>query len=198
MSTSIYYIIGDIHGQNDRLLRWLKSIGFQFTGNEITFTNGKLIFLGDLVARIPDSRKVIELVKKLHEAGVAEVILGKHEFNFMGYLTKRDKKYFLRRQTRKNPRQHRATIKSFQGHSNQLKEHLAWFRTLPFYFENEYLRAVHACWDSECIDWLEGKHHAGFIDEKFFRKSFESNKKSFWCIERLLKGRNSICLAVNL
>lgn len=188
MQGQVYYIIGDIHGQYDRLLRRLKSIGLVFTGNDITFTNGKLIFLGDLVDRGPDSRKVVELVKKLHEAGVAEVILGNHEFNFIGYLTKRDKKSFLRRHTRKNTRQHRTTIKSYKGHSHQLNEHLAWFRTLPVYFENDHVRAVHACWDKQWIEWLKQKHPAGFMDEKFFRNSYESNKKSFWCIERLLKG----------
>ncbi len=188
MSQSVYYIIGDVHGQYQRLLNRLKSIGLIIENDEYRFNSGKILFLGDLVDRGSDSRKVVTLVKKLHELGICEVILGNHEFNLIGYLTPKDKRSYLRRHTRKNSNQCKATLKSYKGHKELLNEHIEWLKTLPLFFENEHFRAVHACWDQKWVDWLKEKHPKGLLDLKFFRNSYEENKKSYWCIERLLKG----------
>lgn len=188
VKSSVYYIVGDVHGQYQRLLGRLKSAGLTSKKGKYSFDNGKILFLGDLLDRGPDSRKVIELAKQLHEAGIAEVILGNHEFNFLGYLSRLDKRSFLRRHTLKNLRQHRATLKSYKGHENDLEAHLTWLKSLPLFFENEYFRAVHACWDPQWIKWLQTKYPEGLNSERLFNHSYRIGKKSFFCIERLLKG----------
>ncbi len=188
VKSQVYYIVGDVHGQYQRLSRRLKSAGLTSKNGKLTFNSGKILFLGDLLDRGPDSRKVIELVKQLHEAGIAEVILGNHEFNFLGYLNKLDKRSFLRRHTLKNLRQHRDTLKSYKGHKNDLETHLTWLKSLPLFFENKHFRAVHACWDPQWIKWLNTKYPEGLKNEGFFQNSYKIYKKSFFCIERLLKG----------
>ena len=188
VKSPVYYIVGDVHGQYQRLLGRLKSAGLTSKNGKYSFDNGKILFLGDLLDRGPDSRKVVELAKQLHEAGIAEVILGNHEFNFLGYLSRLDKRSFLRRHTLKNLRQHRATLKSYKGHKNDLEAHLTWLKSLPLFFENEYFRAVHACWDPQWIKWLKTKYPEGLNNERLFNHSYRIGKKSFYCIERLLKG----------
>ncbi len=188
MKSPVYYIVGDVHGQYQRLLGRLKSAGLTSINDKYTFDNGKILFLGDLLDRGPESRKVVELAKQLHEAGIAEVILGNHEFNFLGYLSRLDKRSFLRRHTLKNLRQHRATLKSYKGHKNDLEAHLTWLKSLSLFFENEHFRAVHACWDPQWIQWLKTKYPEGLKDERLFNNSYRIGKKSFFCIERLLKG----------
>ena len=45
--------------------------------------NAKLIFLGDLVNRGPDSLGTLRRLKQLHEKGIAECILGNHDLNLL-------------------------------------------------------------------------------------------------------------------
>lgn len=188
MNNQVYFIIGDVHGQYDRLLRRLKSVGLKIKNDTYQLETGKILFLGDLVDRGPDSRKVVTLAKKLTEQGIAEVILGNHEFNLLGYLTRLDKRSFFRRHTTKNNKQCKATLKSYKGHPEVLEEHLAWLKGLPLFIENAHFRAVHACWDENWIKWLKKKYPKGLESKRFFRNSFTVGKKSFFCIERLLKG----------
>lgn len=188
MGNPVYYIVGDVHGQYDRLLKRLKSIGLTSIEGRYSLDSGKIIFLGDLLDRGPDSRKVVELAKQLHEAKIAEVILGNHEYNFLGYLSRLNKRSYLRRHTLKNLREHRATLKSYKGHKNDLESHLKWLKSLPLFYEDENFRAIHACWDQQWINWLRKKHPKGLSNEKFFNNSFKLGKKSYSCIERLLKG----------
>ncbi len=96
VESPVYYIIGDVHGQYHRLLRRLKSVGLKTENGKFSFDTGRILFLGDLLDRGPDARKVVELAKQLHEAGIADVILGNHEFNFLGYLSRLDKRSYLR------------------------------------------------------------------------------------------------------
>jgi len=76
MSDCTYYAIGDVHGELaklDELLRFIRE--------DATRRNAlhRVVFLGDLIDRGPDSRGVVERAKQLVEQGEAIAIKGNHE-----------------------------------------------------------------------------------------------------------------------
>jgi bis(5'-nucleosyl)-tetraphosphatase (symmetrical) len=74
--------IGDIHGclwELECLLSILEAAGhinYKYSANN---HKNRLIFLGDLANRGPDSVGVVRLVKRLHEQSKAESVLGNHD-----------------------------------------------------------------------------------------------------------------------
>lgn len=70
------FVIGDIQGCYADLQALLKQIGFDEKQD-------KLWFVGDIVARGEDSLSALRLVKRLCEAGAAEMVLGNHDINLI-------------------------------------------------------------------------------------------------------------------
>ena len=79
--------IGDIHGCHQEFGDLLDRLELQ--------KDDRLILLGDLVNRGPDSRKVIELARK-HRA---VALLGNHEQRLLNYRRTKDKAYFKNEDT---------------------------------------------------------------------------------------------------
>src|SRR2546429_477752 len=98
-------LIGDVHGCYTTLRALIQKIP----------QNMKICFVGDLVDRGKDSRKVVEFVKENNY----DCILGNHEVFYMGY----DRVTWLNNGGEE-------TLKSYQGNSNQFEEHLLWMKTL--------------------------------------------------------------------
>lgn len=69
-------IIGDVHGLYDNFLKMMYKLGYDLYGNHKD--NKKMLFLGDIIDRGPDSIKMIRLVKRLVESGHFAII-GNHE-----------------------------------------------------------------------------------------------------------------------
>ncbi len=71
-----YYVIGDVHGKAGMLEDLLKT------------WDGKtqLLFLGDLIDRGEDSRRVLEMVKDLVDKQGAICLSGNHEYMFLTSL----------------------------------------------------------------------------------------------------------------
>ena len=67
------FLIGDIQGCADQLIHLIQKLPSQ----------SKMICLGDLVNRGPDSLAVLRKLKKLQEQGRAECILGNHDLNLL-------------------------------------------------------------------------------------------------------------------
>ena len=67
------YAVGDVQGCTPSLKALLKKIPKQ----------SKMIFLGDLVNRGPDSLGALRLLKNLQESGRAECILGNHDLHLL-------------------------------------------------------------------------------------------------------------------
>jgi len=82
-------VIGDIHGLYDNLICLMNDLGYDLEGNHKD--NRKLLFLGDLIDRGPDSVKVLELVMKLQKNGHF-IIAGNHEDRLRENLKNRDRK----------------------------------------------------------------------------------------------------------
>lgn len=76
MSDQTYYAIGDVHGELAKLDELLRAVREDAVRRKVAH---KIVFLGDLIDRGPDSRGVIERVRRLTETGEAAALKGNHE-----------------------------------------------------------------------------------------------------------------------
>ena len=85
-------IVGDIHGCFDELKGLLVQLGYAVSGNfVVTPPEGrKVIFLGDLVDRGPNSPDVLRLVMKMVQEGNALCVPGNHDVKLMKKLRGRE------------------------------------------------------------------------------------------------------------
>ena len=90
-------VIGDVHGCYDELIELIEKLGYtkgiihclhDSKDYEVYAQNGRrLVFVGDLIDRGPESYKVLDFVKRHVEAGVADLVLSNHEKKFRGWLS---------------------------------------------------------------------------------------------------------------
>src|SRR5579872_6926010 len=92
-------IIGDIHGCYDELIELLTALGYtiqpdaNFAAGPLSITppaGRKVVFLGDLVDRGPNSPGVLRLVMKMVAAGQAYCVPGNHDIKLLRKLRGRD------------------------------------------------------------------------------------------------------------
>ena len=76
MSDLTYYAIGDVHGELVKLDALLCLIRDDATRKQ---TAHRVVFLGDLIDRGPESRGVVERAKTMCESGEAIAVKGNHE-----------------------------------------------------------------------------------------------------------------------
>jgi protein phosphatase len=89
--TGPFDIIGDIHGCYDELIELLTALGYTIQPDSIVPPAGrKIVFLGDLVDRGPDSPGVLRLVMKMVAAGQAYCVPGNHDIKLLRKLRGRD------------------------------------------------------------------------------------------------------------
>jgi protein phosphatase len=73
-------IIGDVHGCFAELERLLTELGYDIAGEKVQPPPGrKAVFVGDLVDRGPDVRRVLALVMRMVKAGSAICVPGNHD-----------------------------------------------------------------------------------------------------------------------
>lgn len=113
-------IIGDVHGCKEELEELLNKLDY-------TAKKDRLIFVGDLINKGPDSLGVLEMVFSLK----AEVVLGNHEFGFLRYLEDSS-----------------LVFDGFEKLKVQLEKTLnfwkSWFYQLPRFIEDDDFLVVHA------------------------------------------------------
>lgn len=76
MTDYVYYAIGDVHGEIEKLETLLGFIKDDARDMDAPY---KIVFLGDLIDRGPDSHGVVARVKYLVEQGAALAVKGNHE-----------------------------------------------------------------------------------------------------------------------
>jgi len=80
-------IIGDVHGCNDELRALIGKLGYSIEGDVVSHPEGRrLVFVGDLVDRGPDSPNVLRLVMASVKAGTALCVPGNHDTKFLRWL----------------------------------------------------------------------------------------------------------------
>ncbi len=78
------FVVGDVHGHLDLLLRLLRDAGLFDARDRWAGADARLWLLGDLVDRGPDGIGCVELAMRLEAEGVADCLLGNHEPLLLG------------------------------------------------------------------------------------------------------------------
>jgi len=158
-------ILGDIHGEIDALHALLRRLGYASDGSHAE--GRRLIFVGDLVDRGPDSPAAIEVVRRLVESDRAQCVLGNHELNILLGRHKPDNIWFFHHEL---PAGHPAAARPQVWIEAQARDAIrVFFAQLPLALERPDLRVVHACWADAQIalarratrtEDLHGEHQA--------------------------------------
>ena len=89
-------VVGDTHGEIQALHDLLARLGYREDG---THPQGRrLVFVGDLTDRGPDSPAVVALVQRFVENGLAQCVLGNHDLNLLLGDEKYDNNWFYGRE----------------------------------------------------------------------------------------------------
>ena len=139
-------IVGDVHGEIDALQTLLGHLGYDAEGRHPS--DRRLVFVGDLVNRGPDSPAVVQWVQQLVQSG-AQCILGNHELNILIGNRRANSNWFYGETQLDDKGQ---IIPQRPADESMRQAMRDWFRRLPLALVREDLRVVHACWDAEMIE----------------------------------------------
>ena len=139
-------IVGDIHGEIDALCDLMQRLGYDAAG--VHPAGRRLVFIGDLADRGPDSPAVFARVADLVSRGLAQCILGNHELNLLRETRKPGNGWYF-------DDDHDIREDRFLG-SRALEARdrpaiRAFLETLPLALERPDLRLVHAAWNPPSI-----------------------------------------------
>lgn len=189
-------IIGDVHGQAEKLELLLREMGYRNRSGAYRHPSRKAIFVGDYIDRGPRQVDTCKLVRGMVEGDSALAILGNHEFNAIAWHTPdrtgEEDGTFLRPRHgdlgAKNRHQHQHFLSEVEG-TPLHDEIVDWFLTLPLWLDLPELRVVHACWHESYIAELApllGSDH-NLTSELMIRAS-RSDDPVFCAVEGLTKG----------
>lgn len=143
-------VIGDIHGEIDALEDLLRVLGYRGAGEHPG--GRRLVFIGDLCDRGPDSPAVIRRVELMVRAGTAQCLLGNHELNVLRSARKDANGWFFERDHDAERGRYPDARRTCDDAERRWIQRF--FATLPLALERADLRLVHACWDDDRIDEL--------------------------------------------
>ena len=150
-------VVGDVHGQFDKLVALLTHLGYRDTGGAWRHPDRSVIFVGDLIDRGPKQLATVELVRRMVQAASARCVMGNHEFNAIAWATpdpEHPGKFLRDHHKPGNREQHQAFLDEVECTPHQ-KEITDWFKTLPLWLDLGDLRIVHACWHQMSMDLLQ-------------------------------------------
>jgi hypothetical protein len=135
-------VVGDIHGEWEALAALLQHLGYDAQARHPQ--GRKLVFVGDLCDRGPDSPAVIARVAEWVAAGRAWVTIGNHEINLLANDAKDGSAWFFDERIASDDTRYapyaRATDPVTRAAIRQF------FASLPVGLEREDLRVIHAAW----------------------------------------------------
>lgn len=184
----MYDLIGDIHGHAEALKNLLEKMGYERRHGIWRHPERKVIFVGDYIDRGPAIKETLSIVRAMVENEEAIALLGNHEYNALAYAYTMPDGRFLRAHNSMHNRQHQATLDQFRNCPDLWADYLEWFYTLPLFADLGDLRAVHACWDQDHINWLSSNNHYT-MSESLLIDSYEWGNKAVEVIEETLKGK---------
>lgn len=186
-----YDLIGDVHGCAHTLVVLLERMGYKKINGVYQHPRRQAIFIGDIVDRGPRIREALHIVRDMMDRGAAQMVMGNHEYNALGYCTRArlgSGKQFLREHNARHTRLIRETLDQFERYPDEWNEFLEWFYSLPIFLEIDGFRAVHACWDSQLIDDFKARYGRNTIDEDFLHASTVKDSFAGAFMDRLLRG----------
>ena len=139
-------IVGDVHGEIDALRDLIEHLGYSAAGEHPE--SRRLIFIGDLTDRGPDSPAVATLVSDLVKRGLAQCILGNHELNLLRQARKEGNGWHF-----EDDHDHRKGkfITAQRLAAEQRPALHSFLENLPLALERSDLRLVHAAWHNPSI-----------------------------------------------
>jgi len=154
--TYAHDIIGDVHGQADKLEALLRHLGYRLSGGTWRHSSRLAVFVGDFVDRGPDQRRTVDLARRIVDAGTALATMGNHEFNAIAWHTPDPQRpgEFLRPHTDRHARQHAAFLQEVASDPALHEKIIDWCLSLPLWLELPGLHVVHACWHAASVTWL--------------------------------------------
>ncbi|TDT14609.1 calcineurin-like phosphoesterase family protein [Ilumatobacter fluminis] len=188
-----YDIVGDVHGHVEQLEKLLTKLGYT-EGKDGVYRHPtrQVVFVGDLIDyKRDDQLATLRVVKAMHDAGTAVVVLGNHEFNAVAYATPNPVRLdYCRPHTVKNTKQHREFLEEVGFGSPLHHTIIDWFRSLPLWWELDgRLRVVHACWSESDIEHLRSVLDDGrTLNEFVIREGSTKETPTYKAIENVLKG----------
>lgn len=141
-------LVGDVHGEIDALHALLGRLGYSPDGRHEQ--GRRLVFLGDLIDRGPDSQAVVRTVAGLVERGAASAVLGNHDLNAVAERRKTENTWLFGHGPVNEVEKAIAT-------EREREEILDFFRRLPLGLQRADLRVVHAYWDEQALASLRGE-----------------------------------------
>ena len=139
-------LIGDIHGEWGALQKLLQLLGYSGTGDHPE--GRRLLFLGDLVDRGPDSFRVFQFVDALVRENRGFCILGNHELNLLLGKSREGNEWFYGEVQELHEGGVIPQVLLGEAKRAWMLERLG---TLPLALERADLRAVHACWEPSAV-----------------------------------------------
>jgi hypothetical protein len=141
-------LVGDVHGEVEALRSLLGHLGY---AGGVHPRGRRLVFLGDLVDRGPDSPAVVRLVRGLVGDGLAQCVLGNHELSLLLGLPKEGNAWFSGEAAEVMGHPPRP-VPQTPADERVRQELLGFFARLPLALERPDLRAVHACWHADAVE----------------------------------------------
>jgi len=185
-----YDVIGDVHGQIDKLRALLGMMGYRETDGAYRHPGRTAVFVGDLIDRGRGQLETVSLVRRMVDAGTAKLVLGNHELNAIAWMTidpDRPGRH-LRDRTAPKRRQHQAFLDAVAGMPVH-DEIIAWFRTLPLFLDLGDIRVIHAWWHDPFVEQLRPKLGQGdTLTDDLLRTSHRAGSADFAAVQGLLKG----------
>lgn len=185
-------IIGDIHGCADKLIGLLEQLGYVDNGQYFAPPpNHRALFIGDLIDRGSQQVATLEIVFAMLDAGVADAVMGNHEYNALAFATldpeNADK--YLRTHTDTHIIQHEAFLAELPFGSDSHHYWLERLYEIPLWLETNYACFVHACWDVDSMAVLKPLlTDNNSLTVEALLKTARQHTPAFDALERVLKG----------
>ncbi len=178
-----YDIIGDLHGQADKLEALLRKMGYRNTPQGWRHPERQAVFVGDFIDRGPHQLRTLAIVRNMVESGAALAVMGNHELNAIAWHTphpEQEGEYLRNRFNEKglkNRRQHARFLEEIEHVPDVHGDMVAWFCSLPLWLDLPEIRVVHACWHDRFIDYLKPRLYAGnCLGEQLFLETLRPPK----------------------
>jgi diadenosine tetraphosphatase ApaH/serine/threonine PP2A family protein phosphatase len=195
-----YDIIGDIHGQADKLHALLAHMGYEDRGGAYRHPDRTAIFVGDFIDKGPQQLESVQTVRRMVEAGTAQAVMGNHEFNAIAWHTPDPDLpgEYLRQHGGSwgggNRNQHAAFLNQVQGNPSLHQEVIDWFMTLPLWLDLPGIRVVHACWHDGYMSQLKPYlTPANQLTPELLVSASRTGREEYIAVEGLTKGLE-VCL----
>lgn len=184
-----YDIIGDVHGQDGKLISLLAELGYRIRDGAYRHPEGRIaLFLGDLIDRGPGQVACVDIVRRMVDAGSGRSVMGNHELNAIAYATPCEGGY-LRPHNSKNEGQHIEFLRQVGWESPLHIDLVRWFKSLPPCLDLGGVRVCHAWWNKAYVDQIAlNSSPDGTLKDDFLFESLRRGSDAYRVMEGVTKG----------